>query len=158
MAEYMNEALKLAKEALSIGEVPVGCVFVKDGLIIAKGRNTVNETRNATTHAEIVCINYVVTHNKDWRSILKDTEVIVTVEPCIMCAAVLLDLQIKKIVYGCANDRFGGIQTIMNTPKLYSKQCSIVNGIQEDETMELLKSFYKGTNPNAPESKVKIKK
>lgn len=157
MAEYMESAFNLAREALNIGEVPVGCVFVQNDVIIAQGRNTVNETHNATRHAEMVCVDQIVSKYDDWATVLKETKVVVTVEPCIMCAALLYELQVKSITYGCANDRFGGVNTVLVTSKLYPKPCSVLAGVRADETMDLLKTFYKGTNPNAPECKVKIK-
>ncbi|CAG9834318.1 unnamed protein product [Diabrotica balteata] len=114
---FMDKAFFFAKEDLSVQEVPVGCVFVYNDDIIALGRNTVNETRNATRHAEINCIEDIVEYSKknnlDYNQVFQETWVYVTVEPCIMCAAALYDLKIKRIVYGCKNDRFGG-QTVFD--------------------------------------------
>lgn len=158
MAEYMEAALNLAKKALAKGEVPVGCLFVYNGQVIATGSNTVNETRNATRHAEMDCIEAVVTKYKNWKDVLHQTKVIVTVEPCIMCAAALHTVRVASITYGCANDRFGGCSSVLDSSKLYSDPSPITGGVRGEEAMDLLKEFYKGTNPNAPECKVKIKK
>ena len=162
-----------AEEAFAAKEVPVGCIIVHNGKIIGQGRNEVNETKNATRHAEMVAIDQV----KDWchKEILVFDEVIsasslyVTVEPCIMCAAALQIINICRVVYGCANDRFGGCGSILSIHSdLYDKdtqQASVpaepfccVSGLYADTAVELLKEFYKGENPNAPTPKVKTKK
>lgn len=159
--EGMEVALKLARQALSVGEVPVGCVFLYEGQIIAIGRNTVNETRNATRHAEINCIDDVLQwckrHNRDSNTVFSSTEVFVTVEPCIMCAGALHNLHLKQITYGCANDRFGGCGTVLDAGLLAENPCKIIGGVRAEEAMQLLKDFYKGTNPNAPVPSVRKK-
>ncbi|XP_050431719.1 tRNA-specific adenosine deaminase 2 [Adelges cooleyi] len=154
LAKCMVVSLDLAKEALKTGEVPVGCVFVnKNDDIIASGRNTVNETKNATRHAEINCVDKIV--NDGLLGELPNVTVVVTVEPCIMCAAMLVKIGCTKIVYGCANDRFGGCGTVLAVPGL--EKCNIVRDLYAERAMDLLKQFYKGQNPNAPENKVKKK-
>lgn len=159
--EGMDVAMKLARQALAVGEVPVGCVFVYQSKIIAIGRNTVNETRNATRHAEINCIDDVLKwckeNNMESSSVFGATEVFVTVEPCIMCAGALHKLHLKQITYGCHNDRFGGCGTVLDTGLLADDPCKIVRGVRAEEAMQLLKDFYKGTNPNAPVPNVKKK-
>jgi len=150
----MNVSLGLAKEALDVGEVPVGCVFVdNDGSILASGRNTVNETKNATRHAEINCMDTIVKAGLLGR--LSNVTIVVTVEPCIMCAAMLINVGCTNIIYGCANDRFGGCGTVLAVPGL--EKCQIQSGLYANLAMDLLKQFYKGQNPNAPENKVKKK-
>ncbi|CAI6360918.1 unnamed protein product [Macrosiphum euphorbiae] len=150
----MKISLCLAKEALEVGEVPVGCIFVdNDGNILASGRNTVNETKNATRHAEINCVDTIV--KASFLEKLSNITVIVTVEPCIMCAAMLINIGCTNIVYGCANDRFGGCGTVLAVPGL--ENCKVQGGLFGNQAMDLLKQFYKGQNPNAPENKVKKK-
>lgn len=155
----MDKAFELASKELLVGEVPVGCVFVFGDEVIAKGRNSVNESRNPTRHAEINCIDDVLqwckSTGRDWKSVFSNTEVYVTVEPCIMCATALHNLNIKGIVYGCNNDRFGGCGTVMNVAKLYENPVPIHGGVQQERAMKLLQQFYEGTNPNAPQPKVK---
>jgi len=153
-SDYMKISLCLAKEALEVGEVPVGCIFVdNDGNILASGRNTVNETKNATRHAEINCVDTIV--KASFLEKLSNITVIVTVEPCIMCAAMLINIGCTNIVYGCANDRFGGCGTVLAVPGL--ENCKVQGGLFGNQAMDLLKQFYKGQNPNAPENKVKKK-
>ncbi|KAF5305760.1 hypothetical protein FQR65_LT07656 [Abscondita terminalis] len=139
----MESAFKYAYEALKCQEVPVGCIFVHNNQIIASGRNTVNETHNATRHAELNCIDQINNFCK-------------TMEPCIMCAAALYELGIKCIIYGCTNDRFGG-ETVFDVASVLKPKTEVIGGYRADEAMNLLKEFYKGTNPSAPSSKVKVK-
>lgn len=158
MVELMRRALELAEEALAAQEVPVGCIFTFDGKIIAEARNTVNETHNPTRHAEINCIDTVLdycnSNSVDYQSYFQNIIIYVTVEPCIMCAAALNNLKVKKVVYGCANDRFGG-KTVLDVSKFYDNTYLLIGNVLSDEAMALLKQFYKGSNPNAPDSKAK---
>ena len=107
--KWMERTFEHAEEAMRKREVPVGCILVYRDEEIATGRNEVNETKNATRHAEIVAIDTVI----DWchregleaDGVFKESTLYVTVEPCIMCAAALRQVGVKKVVYGCANDR-----------------------------------------------------
>lgn len=157
---YMDIAFKQAHDALKNQEVPVGCIFVYNNEIIAEGRNTVNETRNATRHAEMNCIDDVVRYCKaksiDSKCTFENISVYVTVEPCIMCAAALYDLNINSILFGCCNDRFGG-RTVFDVSTVLNPVTLVKGGYRAEEAMALLKEFYKGTNPSAPLSKVKVK-
>ncbi|XP_070154165.1 tRNA-specific adenosine deaminase 2 [Polyergus mexicanus] len=159
---WMDVALQKAEESLKAGEVPVGCLFIYNNEIIATGNNTVNETCNATRHAEINCVDQVLKFCKEKRveyeTVFCNLDVIVTVEPCIMCISALLQLQVRSIIYGCANDRFGGCVSVLEVPKFYDPKVIIQGNVKRKEAMRLLKDFYKGVNPNAPESKVKRKK
>lgn len=160
--KWMNLALEKALQSLKSGEVPVGCLFIYEDEVIATGSNTVNETRNATRHAEINCIDDVLEYCKakdlDYRRVFRSIDVVVTVEPCIMCAAALHQMHVRSIVYGCANDRFGGCKSVFPVPTIYEDvEISTRGNVMGEEAMRLLKDFYKGTNPNAPEDKVKKK-
>lgn len=158
--EFMEKAFSYAHEALDLKEVPVGCIFVFKSNIIAQGRNTVNETRNATRHAEINCIDQIVAYCKSnslaVKDVFRNVSVYVTVEPCIMCLNALFDLEVKSIVFGCKNDRFGG-QTVFDVASVRNIKTIVKGGHRADEAMALLKEFYKGVNPSAPPSKVKIR-
>lgn len=159
ISTWMDIALQKAEESLRAGEVPVGCLFIYDNEIIATGNNTVNETCNATRHAEINCIDQVLKFctekRMDYEMVFRNLDVIVTVEPCIMCMSALLQLQVRSIVYGCANDRFGGCVSVLEVPKFYDAKIVIYGNVKGEEAMKLLQNFYKGVNPNAPEPKVK---
>lgn len=158
MAQFMEEAFIEARKAMAAGEVPVGCVFVYKNQIIARGCNGVNATKNATRHAEFVCIdqimNFCEQNDLKWQNVFDEITVVVTVEPCIMCAAGLYELGAKEIIYGCANDRFGG-KTVVDVEKFFGKTIKITAGIRANEAMDLLKEFYKGENPSAPVQKIK---
>uniref|UniRef100_A0A3Q1BPG8 CMP/dCMP-type deaminase domain-containing protein n=1 Tax=Amphiprion ocellaris TaxID=80972 RepID=A0A3Q1BPG8_AMPOC len=116
--KWMSSAFDMAREALENGEVPVGCLMVYKDEVVGKGRNEVNETKNATRHAEMVAVDQVL----DWcrcsgldvRSVFERTVLYVTVEPCIMCAAALRLINLPVVVYGCRNERFGGCGSVLD--------------------------------------------
>ncbi|XP_066245480.1 tRNA-specific adenosine deaminase 2 [Euwallacea similis] len=157
---FMEKAFDFARQALANKEVPVGCIFVYQNTVLAVGCNEVNETKNATRHAEIICIDQVVTyckdHNLSFKEVFQEIDVYVTVEPCIMCAAALYQLDIRSVAFGCRNDRFGG-STVFDVSKILKPQTKVKGGYKADKAMELLKEFYKGQNPNAPPSKINVK-
>lgn len=161
MEHFMDDALIEAKKANLINEVPVGCIFIYNNEIIARGCNLVNKTKNATRHAEFVCIDQVLNYSKekniDYNEIFKNISVIVTVEPCIMCASALYNLNVKEIIYGCPNDRFGGKSVIDVGAIMNRNDILIRGGVRSDEAMDLLKEFYKGENPSAPVPKCRKK-
>jgi len=160
--KFMDAAFDLAREALTAGEVPVGCVFVYKSEVVGGGRNYVNETKTATRHAEIVAVEEVLRwcQEKGLSSseVFGESQLYVTVEPCIMCASALQQLQVPLIVYGCDNDRFGGCGSVLDVFKLNNSFIpSLVSGVKATEAINLLKEFYQGENPNAPISKQKRK-
>ncbi|KAK2573644.1 tRNA-specific adenosine deaminase 2 [Acropora cervicornis] len=124
--KWMKEALNLAEKALEKGEVPVGCVIVHKNKVIGRGGNEANKTKNATRHAEMVAIDQVQhwckTQFLSFKDVLGECWLYVTVEPCIMCAAALRFMGIPKVVFGCANERFGGCGSILN---IHTDICSI---------------------------------
>ncbi|CAN0852248.1 tRNA-specific adenosine deaminase TAD2 [Linum grandiflorum] len=153
-----------AKEALNALEVPIGCVIVADGRVIASGRNRTTETRNATRHAEMEAIDPLL---EEWKKAgLSASQVAeefskcilyVTCEPCIMCAAALSILGIKEVYYGCANDKFGGCGSILSlhstNPQLQSSGVAVQGfkcsgGIMAAEAVSLVRNFYEQGNPN----------
>ncbi|XP_016079431.1 PREDICTED: tRNA-specific adenosine deaminase 2 [Miniopterus natalensis] len=161
----MEEAMQMAKEALENVEVPVGCLLVYNNEVVGKGRNEVNQTKNATRHAEMVAIDQALAwcRRGGWSpgAVLGRAVLFVTVEPCIMCAAALRLVKIPLVVYGCQNERFGGCGSVLdiasadlpNTGRPF--QC--IPGYRAEEAVEMLKNFYKQENPNAPKSKVRKK-
>ncbi|POM63490.1 tRNA-specific adenosine deaminase [Phytophthora palmivora] len=112
---FMREALLEGEKALTRAEVPVGCVFVYKGEIIARASNLVNELYNATMHAEIVAIESIAaTYGDEANVVLANCTLYVTCEPCIMCASALAHVSIKCVYFGCHNDRFGGCSSVLN--------------------------------------------
>lgn len=160
MERFMDDALVEARLALANNEVPVGCLFIYEDKVIATGSNMVNETKNATRHAEMICIDEVLRISKErdlkWQEVFPKITVVVTVEPCIMCAAALVELGVGEIIFGCVNDRFGGT-TVCNVFSLLKSTCRVVGGVRADEGLQLLKDFYMGENPSAPAHKKRNK-
>ncbi|XP_023330547.1 tRNA-specific adenosine deaminase 2-like [Eurytemora carolleeae] len=162
---FMTRAFVKAHEALAIGEVPIGCVFVgENDQVISETRNTVNQTKNATRHAEINAVDDVEKLAKDRgvcsSSIYPTISVYVNVEPCIMCAAALMKVRVKAIYYGCANDKFGGCGSVGNLEANMAElapdyRVKVSGGHRAPEAIQLLKEFYNGENPYAPNPKVK---
>ncbi|WVQ81126.1 hypothetical protein IAT38_003248 [Cryptococcus sp. DSM 104549] len=153
---WMREALIMAEEALTNDEVPVGCVFVKEGKAIARARNRTNEWRNATLHAELEAIDHLLPSHP---APLSSITLYVTVEPCVMCASALRQVGIGRVVYGCGNDRFGGCGSVIgvnSSSRLDSHPAYVAEGgFYRDEAIMLLRRFYMSQNPNAPKPKKK---
>ncbi|XP_029801295.1 tRNA-specific adenosine deaminase 2 isoform X1 [Suricata suricatta] len=163
--KWMEEAMQMAKEALENTEVPVGCLMVYNNEIVGKGRNEVNQTKNATRHAEMVAIDQALDwccqRGKSPSEVFEHTVLYVTVEPCIMCAAALRLMKIPLVVYGCQNERFGGCGSVLNIASAdlpsTGRPFQCIPGYRAEEAVEMLKTFYKQENPNAPKSKVRKK-
>ena len=159
--KFMSVAFKQAEEALTAGEVPIGCCFVtREGEVVATGRNEVNLTKNATRHAEMVAIDAVIASNN--QHLIESMSLYVNVEPCIMCAAALANLRVREIYYGCRNEKFGGCGSVVDLRTIRQKidpeskyKVRISGGHRAAEAIEMLKVFYDGQNPNAPNPKVK---
>ncbi|KAK1228684.1 tRNA(adenine34) deaminase [Marasmius sp. AFHP31] len=155
---WMDEAMNMAEEALAAGEVPVGCVFVRDGRIIARARNRTNELRNATRHAELEAIDQILSDKDLTPEVtqypLSTTTLYVTVEPCIMCASALRQMGIREVYYGCGNERFGGCGSVLGVNKelVHPKHASYnaMGGFRRQEAIMILRRFYITENTNAP--------
>ncbi|KAH6896491.1 tRNA specific adenosine deaminase [Coprinopsis sp. MPI-PUGE-AT-0042] len=149
---WMKEAMEMAEEALSAGEVPVGCVFVRDDRIIAKARNRTNELRNATRHAELEAIDTILADAvltpevKEYP--LASTTLYVTVEPCIMCASALRQMGIKE---WCGSVL--GVNQELPHPKHPSYKAT--GGYLREEAIMVLRRFYITENTNAPNPRSK---
>jgi tRNA-specific adenosine deaminase 2 len=145
--KYMREALDQAQEAYDEGEVPVGCVFVYQGAVVAKGRNRTNETLNATAHAELVALKTMQSLHKT-----PEMDLYVTVEPCLMCASALRQVGIRHVYFGCRNDKFGGCGTVFSLHEDASPypEYPVTDGILADEAIMLLRKFYIRENDHAP--------
>lgn len=165
--QLFDECFEQAKLALEEKEVAIGCLFYHEdlGKVLAKGRNSVNVTKNATRHAEMNCIDDLITYCKAenlspelvWPSI----EVYVTCEPCIMCTRILRHLGVRSVKYGCSNERFGGCGSVINvasSSKIGGNSLEFSSGHREELAVDLLKTFYSGENTNAPEEIRKFKR
>ena len=140
--KFMREALNLAKIAASEGEVPVGAVIVKDGKIIAKGKNEREKKQNALSHAEIEAINNACKELGSWR--LDGCEMYVTLEPCPMCAGAIINARIKTLIFGAYDSKMGSIDSVINLCDYpYNHKVEVYGGICEDKALAVLQDFFK---------------
>ncbi|KAF8141528.1 cytidine deaminase-like protein [Boletus edulis] len=163
---WMREAMTMAEEALASGEVPVGCVFVRDGAIIAKARNRTNQLRNASRHAELEAIDLILGDpsltppSSAARHPLANTTLYVTVEPCIMCASALRQLGIYQVFYGCENDKFGGCGSVLGVNECLEHPVhpsyKATGGYLREDAVMILRQFYVTENTNAPVPRQKV--
>ena len=141
--KYMKEALRQAKKAEKLGEVPIGCVIVKDGKIIARGYNRRNTDKNTLAHAELQAIRKASKAVGDWR--LEECTMYITLEPCQMCAGAIVQARIPRVVIGCRNPKAGcagSILNLLNVPA-FNHQVELTEGILQEECSTLLKEFFR---------------
>ncbi len=141
-AKYMKEALKQAKKAAALGEVPIGCVIVHEGIIIGRGYNRRNTDKNTLAHAEITAINKASKKIGDWR--LEDCALYVTLEPCQMCAGAIVQARIPQVIMGCMNPKAGCAGSVLNILEMpeFNHQVSVIRGVLEEECSAILKIFF----------------
>ena len=151
--KYMKEAIKQAKKAWKIKEVPIGCIIVYKGKVIARGYNRRNTDKNTLSHAELNAIKKAGRKLGDWR--LDDCEMYVTLEPCQMCAGAIVQSRIKKVYIGCMNKKAGCAGSIINLLQMneFNHQVEIYKGVLEEECSNMLTDFFKELR----EEKVKSK-
>ena len=138
---WMRHALALADEAASAGEVPVGCVIVRGGRIIGRGRNRREEERSALAHAEMDAIREACAALGDWR--LGDCGLYVTLEPCPMCAGAILNARVKWLCFGARDPKTGSCGSVLNLfEENYGYRPAIYGGILEAECLERLQAFF----------------
>lgn len=141
--KYMKAAIKEAKKASLIGDVPIGCVLVQNDKIIARGYNRRNADKNTLSHAELTVIKKASKKTGDWR--LEDCTMYVTLEPCQMCAGAIVQARIPKVVIGAMNPKAGCCGSVMDLlhVKGFNHQVEMVNGVLEEECGSLLTEFFK---------------
>lgn len=140
--KYMKEALKQAKKAYALREVPIGCVIVHEGKIIGRGYNRRNTDKNTLAHAEITAINKASKVIGDWR--LEECTLYVTLEPCQMCAGAIVQARIPEVVMGCMNPKAGCAGSILNILEMpqFNHQVRVTRGILEADCSQMLKTFF----------------
>ena len=140
---FMKLALEEAGIAFSEGEVPVGAVLVSEGNIISKAHNTRETSKDPTAHAEMLAIRKGVEKSDSWR--LSDVTLYVTKEPCIMCAGAMVNARIRRLVYGCKDEKGGAVDSLYNllSDKRLNHQVEVVRGVLEDECAAILWRFFK---------------
>ena len=138
----MAQALDLAREAAAAGEVPVGCVVVKDGQVIGRGRNRREERGSALSHAEVEAIAMANQALGDWR--LEGCQLYVTLEPCPMCAGAILNARIARVWYGARDEAFGACGGVMNLfMEDFPHPPALVGGILGEECRQVLSDFFR---------------
>ena len=140
---FMRLALKEAGLAFLKGEVPVGAILAKDGKVISSSHNLREISKDPSAHAEILAIRDATKISDSWR--LSGMTLYVTKEPCIMCAGALVNSRIARLVYGCRDEKAGGVDSlyrILNDKRL-NHQVEVVSGVLEDECAGMLKIFFK---------------
>ena len=140
---FMKEALKQARKAGKIGEVPIGCVIVQDGQIIARGYNRRNTDKTTLAHAELAAIKKASKAVGDWR--LEDCTLYVTLEPCQMCAGAIVQARMKRVVAGAMNPKAGCAGSILNLLQVerFNHQVEFEHGVLEEECSKVLQDFFK---------------
>lgn len=139
---FMGEALRQATKAWEAEEVPIGAVLTHQGRIIARAHNQVETLKDATAHAEMLAITQAESVLGDWR--LNDCDLYVTKEPCLMCAGAIVHARLRRVVFGCPDQRggaAGGLLNILQHPSL-NHQCDITPAVRVEECRSLLQSFF----------------
>ena len=140
---YMEEALRLALEAANDGEVPVGCVIVRDGQIVGRGRNRRETEKTALGHAELEAIADACRNLGGWR--LWDCTLYVTLEPCPMCAGAIINARIRRVWYGARDEAMGACGGVTNLfMESFPSRPALVGGILEAECRKVLSDFFAG--------------
>ena len=141
--KFMKAALKQAQKAYAIDEVPIGCVIVQNGHIIARGYNRRNIDKNTLAHAELSAIRKASKKTGDWR--LEDCTMYVTLEPCQMCAGAIVQSRMKRVVIASMNAKAGCAGSVLNLLQMqqFNHQVEITQGVLEEECSRLLSSFFR---------------
>lgn len=141
--KYMKEAIRQAKKAESIDEVPIGAVIVHDDKIIARAHNLRESKQNAINHAEVIAIQKACKKIGSWR--LEDCVLYVTLEPCPMCAGAILQSRISRVVYGASDPKGGCIESCMKMYEIkgFNHYPKVTSGVLKEECSELLKNYFR---------------
>ena len=139
---YMKEAIRQARKAEAIGDVPIGCVIVYEGKIIARGYNRRNKEKTVLAHAELAAMRKACKKIGDWR--LEGCTMYITLEPCQMCAGACVQARIPKVVIGCTSPKSGSCGTVTNilNNEAFTHTCETVTGVLADECSALLTEFF----------------
>lgn len=141
--DYMNQALALAREAAAHGEVPVGCVVVRDGAVIGRGRNRREEKQAVFSHAEMEAMAQANEALDSWR--LEDCDLYVTLEPCPMCAGAILNARVRRVFYGARDRVMGACGGVLNLfMEDFPHHPQLVGGILAEDCQAVLSEFFKG--------------
>lgn len=143
--DWMRQALLLARQAARVEEVPVGCIIVNetDGGIVGRGFNLRESACDPTAHAEIVALRQAGRNAGLWR--LADCTLVVTLEPCIMCAGAIVNARVRRVVYGCDDPRAGAVRTLYRVcdDRRLNHRVEVIGGVLADECAALLRDFFR---------------
>ena len=141
--KYMREAIRQAKKAYALEEVPIGCVIVYQDKIIGRGYNRRTVDKNTLAHAELQAIRKASKKMDDWR--LEDCTMYVTLEPCQMCSGAIVQARIKRVVVGCMNPKAGCAGSILNILEndSFNHQVKVTRGVLEQQCSDMLTQFFK---------------
>ena len=152
--KYMKAALREAKKAYKLDEVPIGCVIVQNDKIIARGYNRRNTDKNTLAHAEIAAIKKASKKTGDWR--LEDCTMYVTLEPCQMCAGAIVQSRLGKVVIGSMNPKAGCAGSVINLlqMKQFNHQVEMVTGVLDEECSTMLSGFFQELREKKKQAKL----
>ena len=141
--KYMKEAIRQARKAYAIGEVPIGCVIVYKDKIIGRGYNRRMADKNTLSHAELIAIRKASRKMDDWR--LEECTMYVTLEPCQMCSGAIVQSRMSRVVVGCMNPKAGCAGSILNLLQMkeFNHQAELTTGVLEEECGQMMKDFFK---------------
>lgn len=141
--KFMKEAIRQAKKAYALWEVPIGCVIVSDGKIIARGYNRRNTDKNTLSHAELNAIRKASRKLGDWR--LEGCTMYVTLEPCQMCAGAIVQARLDRVVIGSMNPKAGCAGSVLNLLEMdgFNHKAEVVRGVLEEECSAMLTGFFR---------------
>ena len=150
---YMKEAIRQAKKASALGEVPIGCAIVYEDKIIARGYNRRMVDKNVLSHAEIIAIRKACKKMGDWR--LENCTMYVTLEPCPMCAGAIVQARIPTVVIGCMNPKAGCAGSVLDMlhEDGFNHQVDTRIGVLEEECSRMMKDFFKALRLKKPKKK-----
>ena len=150
---FMKKALHQAKRAAAIGEIPIGCVIVRDGKVIARGFNQRRSRKTTLAHAEMIAIDRASRKLGDWR--LEGCTMYVTLEPCQMCSGALVQSRIDRVVIGTMNPKAGCAGSILNILQMpaFNHQVEITGGVLQEECSAVLQDFFKDLRIRVKEEK-----
>lgn len=140
--QYMKEAIRQAKKALILGDVPIGCVIVCQGKIIARGYNRRAADHSVLAHAEIIAIRKACKKMGDWR--LEGCRIYITLEPCPMCAGAIVQARIPEVVIGCMNPKAGCAGSVLDLfhQEGLNHRCQVTTGVRGEECSRMMKDFF----------------
>ena len=155
--KFMKEAIRQAKKAYALREVPIGCVIVYEGKIIARGYNRRNTDKNTTSHAEINAIRKASKKLGDWR--LEGCTLYVTLEPCQMCAGAIVQARIDKVVIGSMKPKAGCAGSVLNLLEMdgFNHKVEVERGVLEEKCSTMLSGFFKELRMEKAKAKAKAK-